>query len=76
MCGAPIVYAMLINAPLEWRRDIDHPVQGLVAGAAPPRAILEGAEKIGIELAHVYGLTEVYGPAALRERMKSAAAIE
>ncbi len=65
MCGAPIVYATLINTPLEWRQDIDHPVQGLIAGAAPPRAILEGAEKIGIELTHVYGLTEVYGPAAV-----------
>jgi long-subunit acyl-CoA synthetase (AMP-forming) len=34
-----------------------------MAGAAPPVAMIEGAEHIGIKLTHVYGLTEVYGPA-------------
>jgi fatty-acyl-CoA synthase len=65
MCGAPIVYATLINAPEELRRGIHHTVQGQVAGAAPPAAIIEGAERSGIELTHVYGLTEVYGPASV-----------
>ncbi len=41
------------------------PIVGLIAGAAPPVAVLEGAESIGIKLTHVYGLTEVYGPAAV-----------
>ena len=41
------------------------PVVGLIAGAAPPVAVLEGAERIGIKLTHVYGLTEVYGPASV-----------
>jgi len=40
-------------------------VVGLIAGAAPPVAVLAGAESIGIKLTHVYGLTEVYGPAAV-----------
>jgi fatty-acyl-CoA synthase len=65
MCGAPIVYSMLINAPDELRRGIDHRIAGQIAGAAPPAAIIEGAEKIGIELTHVYGLTETYGPASV-----------
>ncbi|HME22798.1 MAG TPA: acyl-CoA synthetase [Acetobacteraceae bacterium] len=65
MCGAPIVYSMLINAPEELLRGIDHRIAGQVAGAAPPAAIIEGAEKIGIELTHVYGLTETYGPASV-----------
>jgi len=65
MCGAPIVYSMLINAPAELRAGIGHRVAGQVAGAAPPAAIIEGAEEIGIELTHVYGLTEVYGPAGV-----------
>ncbi|MEA2726513.1 MAG: 3-(methylthio)propionyl---CoA ligase, partial [Acetobacteraceae bacterium] len=65
MCGAPIVYSMLINAPAELRAGIGHRIAGQVAGAAPPAAIIEGAEKIGIELTHVYGLTEVYGPAGV-----------
>jgi fatty-acyl-CoA synthase len=65
MCGAPIVYATLINAPEALRHGIHHTVLGQVAGAAPPAAIIEGAERIGIELTHVYGLTETYGPASV-----------
>ena len=65
MCGAPIVYSMLINAPEDLRRGIDHKIAGQIAGAAPPAAIIEGAENIGIELTHVYGLTETYGPASV-----------
>ena len=65
LCGAPIVYGLLINAPEALRAGISHPVAGLIAGAAPPAAIIEGCERIGIDITHVYGLTEVYGPAAV-----------
>ena len=65
MCGAPIVYNTLINAPDAPKGKKDKPVIGLIAGAAPPVAVLEGAENIGIKLTHVYGLTEVYGPASV-----------
>ena len=64
MAGAPIVYNMLINAP-DLPKDTGRPVVGLIAGAAPPMAVLSGAETIGIKLTHVYGLTEVYGPASI-----------
>jgi fatty-acyl-CoA synthase len=37
----------------------------MVAGAAPPAAMIEGMERLGFEITHVYGLTEVYGPAAV-----------
>jgi fatty-acyl-CoA synthase len=65
MCGAPIVYNTLINAPDAPKGKSARPVVGLIAGAAPPVAVLEGAESIGIKLTHVYGLTEVYGPASV-----------
>jgi fatty-acyl-CoA synthase len=65
LCGAPIVYGMLINAPQTQRAGITHALHGLIAGAAPPAAIIEGCERIGIAITHVYGLTEVYGPAAV-----------
>ena len=65
MCGAPIVYSMLINAPADLRVGIGQRIAGQVAGAAPPAAIIEGSEEIGIDLTHVYGLTEVYGPAGV-----------
>jgi fatty-acyl-CoA synthase len=63
-CGAPIVHNLLVNAPAELRRGITHRVHGMVAGAAPPAAMIEGMEQIGFDVLHVYGLTEVYGPAA------------
>ena len=65
MCGAPIIYGMMINAPEHLRAGIDHPVSGLIAGAPPPAAIIEGAERIGLNITHVYGLTETYGPASV-----------
>ncbi|WP_412478201.1 acyl-CoA synthetase [Azonexus sp. IMCC34839] len=65
MCGAPIVYGMLINAPQELKDGIEHTVNGLIAGAAPPAAIIEGAQRMGFNITHVYGLTETYGPASV-----------
>jgi fatty-acyl-CoA synthase len=65
MAGAPIVYNTLINAPDAPKASKTRPVVGLIAGAAPPVAVLEGAESIGIKLTHVYGLTETYGPASV-----------
>ena len=64
-CGAPVVHQMLINAPTELRLGITHEVQGMVAGAAPPAAILEGMAQMGFAITHVYGLTETYGPATV-----------
>jgi fatty-acyl-CoA synthase len=64
-CGAPIVHATLVNAPAELKQGIAHKVHAMVAGAAPPAALIEGMELMGFELTHVYGLTEVYGPATV-----------
>jgi fatty-acyl-CoA synthase len=64
-CGAPIVHQMLINAPEEMKRGIEHQVSGLVAAAAPPASMIEGMKKMGFDITHVYGLTEVYGPATV-----------
>ena len=64
-CGAPIVHFALINAPAEWKQGLAHTVNGLVAGAAPPGALIEGMQKMGFNITHVYGLTETYGPAAV-----------
>lgn len=64
-CGAPIVLSMLINTPEEKKTNFEHRVEVMVAGAAPPAAIIEGMRNIGINVTHVYGLTETYGPSAL-----------
>jgi fatty-acyl-CoA synthase len=62
-CGAPIVHALLVNAPPELKQGLPRGVKAMVAGAAPPAALIEGMETLGFDLTHVYGLTEVYGPA-------------
>ena len=64
-CAAPIVHNLIIAAPETMREGIRQKVRGMVAGAAPPAAMIEGMAKIGFDITHVYGLTEVYGPAAV-----------
>ena len=64
-CAAPIVHSLIYNAPEAMREGITQQVRGLVAGAAPPAAMIEGMARIGFAITHVYGLTEVYGPAAV-----------
>ena len=64
-CGAPIVHSLLINAPETLKKGIGHKVHGMVAAAAPPAAMIEGMERMGFDITHVYGLTEVYGPATV-----------
>jgi len=64
-CGAPIVHGLLVNAPESMKSGISHRVRAMVAGAAPPATLIEGLEAMGFELTHVYGLTEVYGPATV-----------
>ncbi len=61
-CGAPIVLNSLINAPAEIKAGVEHQVKVMTAGAAPPATVLEGMERMGFEVTHVYGLTETYGP--------------
>ena len=64
-CAAPIVHSLIINAPPALREGITQRVRGMVAGAAPPAAMIEGMAKIGFDITHVYGLTETYGPASV-----------
>ena len=77
-CAAPIVHSLLIQAPAEWRdgltREGRQKVRGMVAGAAPPAAMIEGMARLGFDITHVYGLTEVYGPAAVAVKRESWAA--
>jgi fatty-acyl-CoA synthase len=64
-CGAPIVHGMLVNAPEAIKQGLPAGVKAMVAGAAPPASMIEGMERMGFDLTHVYGLTETYGPAAV-----------
>jgi fatty-acyl-CoA synthase len=64
-CGAPIVHSTIADVPDAMREGVDWRVNALVAGAAPPSAMIAAMERIGFDLTHVYGLTETYGPAAV-----------
>jgi fatty-acyl-CoA synthase len=64
-CGAPIVHGLLVNAPDAMKQGLPKGVKCMVAGAAPPASMIEGMEAMGFDLTHVYGLTEVYGPATV-----------
>lgn len=63
-CGAPIVLNMLANAPAHLK-DFDHQIKVMTAGAPPPAAVIEKMEAMGVEVTHVYGLTETYGPSVV-----------
>ncbi len=65
LCGAPIVMSLIADAPDALHRPITHEVKMMTAASAPPAAILERMAARGFEVTHVYGLTEVYGPATV-----------
>jgi len=59
------VMNMLLNAETELKRLLDRRIEMMTAGAPPPAAVIEGMESLGFHITHVYGLTEVYGPAVV-----------
>jgi fatty-acyl-CoA synthase len=65
MCGAPIVLTAMIHAPEGQKRAFNHTIEIATGGAAPPSAVIAGMEEMGFRVTHLYGLTEVYGPATL-----------
>ena len=64
-CGAPVVMNMLLNAGSGRQYALERRIEMMTAGAAPPAAVIEGMEGLGFHITHVYGLTEVYGPAVV-----------
>ncbi len=65
LCGAPIVMQTILGAAGEERRKFPQRVRMMTAAAPPPAPVLAAMAEAGIEVTHVYGLTEVYGPAVV-----------
>ena len=71
LCGAPIVMNMICNAPVEEQQELPHKVEIMTAAAPPPPTVIAQMEEAGFNVTHVYGLTEVYGPAVVCEWQQS-----
>lgn len=67
LCGAPIVMSTLLNASAAEKRPVPHTVKFMTAAAPPPEAVLAAMKTAGFDVTHLYGLTEVYGPAVVNE---------
>jgi fatty-acyl-CoA synthase len=63
-CGAPIVMTMLLNSGRSTAAN-GRKLEMMTAAAPPPAAVIEGMERMGVRVTHVYGLTECYGPAVI-----------
>ena len=61
-CCAPTVLSSLLNHPAARDFRLDHPLRVCLGGAPPSPALIRDGEKAGIDVAHIYGLTETYGP--------------
>jgi len=58
--AAPTVLIGMVNDPAA--RELDHPLVVTTAGAPPSPSLIEALGKLGVNLVHLYGLTETYGP--------------
>ncbi len=67
LCGAPIVMSTILGAAEAERQPFSQRVTFMVAAAPPPEATLKAMAEAGFDIVHVYGLTEVYGPAVVNE---------
>jgi fatty-acyl-CoA synthase len=58
---APIVLNMLANAPASEQIKFDRTIHVITAGSPPAASVIEGMNKFGFDIMHVYGLTETSG---------------
>jgi fatty-acyl-CoA synthase len=62
---APVVLYMMLDHPARPQGRLGQPLRAATGGAAPTAALIAALDAMGIELIHLYGLTESYGPATL-----------
>lgn len=67
LCGAPIIMSTLLNTAPEDKRALERPVEFFTAAAPPPESVLAAMKSAGFNVTHLYGLTEVYGPAVVND---------
>ena len=52
---------------LRGEKSLPHLVRFFTAAAPPPAAVLKAMGEAGFEVTHLYGLTEIYGPAVVND---------
>ncbi|MDC0088647.1 acyl-CoA synthetase [Porticoccaceae bacterium] len=67
LCGAPVVMSTILDAQPEHKRSLDQAVEFFTAAAPPPERVLSDMREAGFNVTHLYGLTEVYGPAVVND---------
>ena len=67
LCGAPVVMSTLLAASQQQQRRLTTTVEFFTAAAPPPESVLSEMREAGFNVTHLYGLTEVYGPAVAND---------
>ncbi len=67
LCGAPIVMSTILSAAESDKRELEQSVEFFTAAAPPPERVLSDMHSAGFNVTHLYGLTEVYGPAVVND---------
>lgn len=65
LSGAPIIMQMMADHLISNNIDLKQEIKMMTAGAPPPEAVLGKMKSCGIDVIHVYGLTETYGPSVV-----------
>ncbi len=65
LCGAPIIMQTIADYIIHNEIKLNKNVKMMTAGAPPPEAVLSKMKSCGIDVIHVYGLTETYGPSVV-----------
>ncbi len=76
MCGAPIVFNMLVQAAELAQIKLESRIEIAVGGNPLPTALFQAIENMGFRLNHMYGLTETYAQNALCVRQEAWAALD
>ncbi len=67
LCGAPIVMSTILDAAEEIKQTLEERVEFFTAAAPPAEKLLTHMHDAGFNVTHLYGLTEVYGPAVIND---------
>lgn len=67
MCAAPTVLIALSADPSAQDLELSHHLRICTGGAPPSPMVIRNIEALGVDLIHMYGLTETYGPYTLCE---------